>query len=238
MIHQLANLLRKVSALESEREKEKKEISTLHNLLKDFNKRVKKIEDIQVTNTTNLETTKTMVTQMLSEVPQVSSIEERFEAMEEKIQEYSLPPCEADKTSSHDMSFELRLNELEKNFACIKPQSDIFDSVQINETSSMNYPDATSIAEIATELEERNKRRKSLVIHNLPESSNHEDEVTKVSALIEEILHDHHNFEFETEEPSRKPRLYRLGTKTRQKVRTLKVHLKYPETRDHISRHP
>ncbi len=241
MVHQLAKLLKQVTSIESERKKEKTEIATLHNLLGDFNMRLKKIEANQCDYATNLETTKTMVTQMLNDIPQVTSIEERFEAIEDRIEEHSQKSNGPVETAS---SVEIHLGELEKNLAHFKSQHDVIsqsgikviDSIQTMETnnSSMNYPDATAIAEITTELEERNKRRKSMVIHNLPEANNQGDEAANVSSLIEEILQDHHTLEFEKEPSTQDPRLYRLGKKSAQRVRTLKVHLKCPETRDRI----
>ncbi len=206
--------------------------------------RLKKIEADQCEHATNLETTKTMVTQMLSEVPQVTSIEESFEAIEDRIEEQSQKSSDPVETASAS-SVELHLGELEKTLAHLELQHNdvisqssinIVDSIQTMETkcSSMNYPDARVISEITSKLEERNKRRKSLVIYNLPGANNHEEETANVSTLIEEILQDPHTPEFEKELPDQDPRLYRLGKKSAQRVRTLKVHLKSPETRDKI----
>ena len=89
-----------MTEIESERKKEKNKIATLHNLLRDFNERVnsKKLEVDQSANATLLETTQSMVSQMLSEVPQVSSIEEKFEDIDQKIEELTMK-CQAGSTN-------------------------------------------------------------------------------------------------------------------------------------------
>ncbi len=247
MVHQLANLLQQVKTIESERKNDKKEIATLHNLLKEFNGRVKKIEANQCIHASNLETTKVMVTEMLNEVPQVSSVNERFEAIEDKIEDYSQQSFEAQDHVETVHNLNERLSELEQSLDLFKLQQEclgvpsntnvnVIDTIQAIQTNcnSLSYPDGTSIAEIINELEERNKRKKSLVIHNLPETSNAEDELANVSTLITEILQDCSAFEFETDKHSNKPRLYRLGRKSSHNKRSLKVHLKSSETRDQI----
>ncbi len=103
-----------------------------------------------------------------------------------------------------------------------------------NTSCSTIFPNATLLAEITCEIEERHKRNRILVIHNLPECSKKDDEVANVSKLIEEILQDEHTCEYEVDEISKQPKMYRLGNKSAHKVRSLKVHLKSSEMRDTI----
>ncbi len=93
---------------------------------------------------------------------------------------------------------------------------------------------ASLMDEVICELEEKNKRNRILVIHNLPECNKQDDEVANVSKLIEEILQDEHTCEYEVDGISKQPRIYRLGNKSPHKVRSLKVHLKSSEMRDKI----
>ncbi len=200
MLNHLADVINRISAMEAEREKEKKEIAALRNLVTCFNEKVKKFEEKLESNSTDVETTKTMVGDMLSSIPQVSSIEERISEIDDRMDEYeySRSSCE---TTSNVSTFEVRMNEIEQNLEEIKSQvnvqctqgvSNVNDSPIVTEPQScpMKYPDVTSLAEVANELQERNKRARSLVIHNLPEAIDSDQEVKNVSSLLREILPD------------------------------------------------
>ncbi len=222
MVHQLSNLIQRVSSLESEQTQKNNEIVTLQNLVKDFNERLKKLESNQSEYSTDLDTTKSMVTVMLSEVPQVSSIEERFTELEDRII----------RSSQHN---ECRRTTTQHNSVI---QLDTFDDIYATQTStvssSMESLDVTSIAEITNEMEERNKRKTSLVVHNLREASSTDEEIATVTNLISEILPDQQEFGFEADPYSKKPRMYRLGMKTPHRQRSLKIHFKSEEYKDQV----
>ncbi len=217
MLNHLADVLQRMSSMEAEREKEKKEIATLQNLVRCFNEKVKKLEDRLDTNSTDIEATKSMVGEMLSSIPQVSSIENRFAKIDDKLEEFSQLGIERD--------FEIRMK-----------RSDSSNSFEMS-CNLTSYPDITSVAEVTNELQERNKRARSLVIHNLPEADNHEQEINNVSNLLHEILPDCQGTEYEHELFSQKPKVYRLGHKINNRVRSLKVHLKSAEIKDEIIAH-
>ena len=178
---------------------------------------------------------------MLSSIPQVSSIEERFTEIEARLDQYSESSGGATCNVSN---LEIRMNEIEENIQVIKSQAntqciqpvshDNLTNVTKPSSNTTIYPDVTCLAEVANELQERNKRARSLVIHNFPESSNSEQEVTNVSSLLQEILPNCEGIEFECERFSNKPKVYRLGQPSVNRVRSLKVHLKYAEIKEEI----
>ncbi len=98
----------------------------------------------------------------------------------------------------------------------------------------MSNPDVVTVVEIANELEERNKRRSSLVVHNLPEPTNENDDEVHVSNLLREVLDNPNEAVFPTEGELPGPKLFRFGQRMPHRVRSLKVHLKSKEVRDKV----
>ncbi len=233
MLNQLSSVIQRLSELESDRQKDKSEIATLKNLLNSFNDRVKKLEDDQVMNSANLETTKELVEEMLSDIPQAPSIENRFSALEEKIDQISHIGC---KAGSNNSDTHYSANQFRENYGMPSPH---IEPINLKPEASViscyaePYPDPMTIAEMANEIEERTKRNKNLVIHNLPEGNYLEDE-EEVSKLLCEVLDCKTKVEVETDEYTSKPKIYRLGRKESNKVRSLKIHLKTASTRDQI----
>ncbi len=146
--------------MEAEREKEKKEIAALRNLVTCFNEKVKKFEEQLESNSEDTSTTKAMVSDMLSSIPQVSSIEERFSGIEDRIDEYEYSRSSGE-TPSNVSNFEIRMNELEENVQeirsqvnvqCTQPVSHDVISNMSEPSCSTGYPDLTHLAEVANEL--------------------------------------------------------------------------------------
>ncbi len=82
-----------------------------------------------------------------------------------------------------------------------------------------------ALAAVANELEERNKRKRSIVLHNVPETYN----VSQDIKTVENILHEITGKDIEFDKLNDSPRIYRLGpqsTLNRDRARTIKVHLK------------
>ncbi len=127
-------------------------------------------------------------------------------------------------------------SHFKENFGLSSSQSDLINMKPDTGTVSSYggpYSDPITIAEMTNELEERNKRSKGLVIHNLPEGSDIEDE-ERVSKLLREVLESKTKVEVESDENTSMLRMYRLGRKQPNKTRSLKVHLKSAKTRDLI----
>ena len=181
---------------------------------------------------TRVETTRGMVEEMLADIPQASSIELRFSALEAKMDQKSQHDCRINRSDSDAIQ---STNLMEQSSYTLMSQSDLTRVNQgpCNSSYVDLYPDPITTVEIANELEERNKRKNSIVVHNLPEASNLEDAVN-VSNILCEVLDSQTEVEFETDEYTSKSRIYRLGRKQPNKVRSLKIHLKSAGTRDKI----
>ncbi len=177
-----------------------------------------------------------LVEEMLADIRQVPSIEKRFADIEEKIEQRSNMRDMVYKAGSNTSNAHYNGNQFENNYRTLMPQSDITSMKPVTSTVSSyieQYPDPITIAEMTNELEERNKRNKGLVIHNLPEGGNDSDE-EKVLKLLCEVLDSKTNIEVDTDEYTSKLRIYRLGKKQPNKVRSLKIHMRSARTRDQI----
>ncbi len=235
MFNQLAQVLLELTEIKSERDQQKNEIATLSNLLRAFNDRMKKIEAETEVYATNLESTHTMVRDMLAELPQVTSIEEGFASIEDRFDQMSQHNSEDTRKQS---DIEQRVFQIEKNCEELKSQLEVNNCVcastcistqtLTSQINPMSYTDSVTVAEITNELEERNKRRSSLVIHNLPEPTNENDDEVHVSKLLREVLDNPNEAVF----PGTK--LFRFGQRMPHRVRSLKVHLESTELRDKV----
>ncbi len=121
MFQHIANLEIRLSTIETERHKEKHEISVLQNLVNALNKKIISLEEsvghIQENEDSNgeqLDTIKDAVTCMLREVPQTTSIEARFESIEDSLKQVSsLPSMENRSISIENVSTIEVANELD-----------------------------------------------------------------------------------------------------------------------------
>ncbi len=210
-------------------------------MLRAFNDRIKKIEGETEMYATNLESTHTMVRDMLAELPQVTSIEEGVASLEDRIDQMSQHNSEETKKPSE---IEQHVLQIEKNYEELKSQLEVNNcmcastcmSTQTlaSQTNAMSYPDPVTVAEVTNELEERNKRRSSLVVHNLPEPTNENDDEIHVSKLLCEVLDNPNEAVFPTDVEISGPKLFRFGRRMPHRVRSLKVHLKSTELRDKV----
>ncbi len=101
MLSHVANLEIRLSAIEAEREKDKNEKTVLKKLVGALNKKLNSLEEsVQKCvedNQSELETIRGVVTTMLNEVPQTTSIEERFSSIEDSLDKLSLIPSNNSK---------------------------------------------------------------------------------------------------------------------------------------------
>ncbi len=106
MLSHVANLEIRLSAIEAEREKDKHEITVLKNLVGTLNKKLNSLEEsVQKcveANQVELETIRGAVTTMLNEVPQTTSLEERFSSIEDSLDKLSLMPSNISKVCLND----------------------------------------------------------------------------------------------------------------------------------------
>ncbi len=209
-----------------QREVEKKELSVVHQLVTTFNTKlsgveVKQAEVIQEIND-EVMSIRNDVTTMLEEIPQVTSIEDRFLSIEETVSNFGeskrFSAQQVDDNFEAIQALQLRISSMEES--------------KLNSNSMSNLQDRTIVA-VANELEERNKRKRSIVLHNVPEVFNASDDMETVKEILQEVS----GKEVEFELMNNKPRIYRLGRRdapSRNKTRSIKVHLKSADDCDEI----
>ncbi len=193
----------RIQTMESETQHEKKEVSVIHDLVKTFNQELIKIETSSQKHekaihdvNKEVESIKDNVNQMLSEVPQVTSIESRFASIEEKMSNFT------DVSSS---AFNLSSGSSEDMSYNPQRQEEIMIAV-------------------TNEVDQRQRRRRSLVVHNLVETGDPETDCMQIKEILHKV----------TEEEStilNKELIssYRLGKLATGRNRTIKVHLKSEE---------
>ncbi len=213
----MANLEIRIKAMESEREKERKEFTSMHRLVEALSDNVKQMQNSITELDKNceckgeIESIKYMVNQMLSELPNSDAIMERFQQIDEHLEQCSL--------------LESRVSQLEI------PHTSIDEHYHGSET---NILESNNIATITNELCDRKRRETNFVIHNLPERNNEDQDAADVMEIIEEIMQKDYTNMLEEDAFTKKPKIYRMGRKESGKRRTVKVHLKSTKLRDSI----
>ncbi len=205
MLSHIANLEMRLKTIEVERDKERHEVTVLQNLVRALNKKLNSIEDLVHKSTENnegeIETIKEAVTTMLSEIPQTTSIEERFSSIEDSLNQLSLLPS------------------VDQSRICLANSSDSFPVY--TSFSNQNALEVSTL-QVSNELSDRQRRRNNVVFHNIPESENPENDVKTVFNICREVLGEVP--EMQSDLKTNKARLYRMGKKVQGKNRTIKCH--------------
>ncbi len=119
LINNLAHLELRLRAVEAEREKDKRELSTMQEKHQSLQTKVKSLEEtissLQAKSSSELESITFMVDEMLSEVPNCNAVVKRFENVEEHLQQ-----CQQDLAK-------LRMSK----------DNNIYSGVNMEETSSL-----------------------------------------------------------------------------------------------------
>ena len=84
------------------------------------------------------------------------------------------------------------------------------------------------LSEVANEVDERQKRKKSLVIHNIEETDNAAYDKLQVTNVLKEIIDDENLMK------QQQSNIYRLGKRSPVRNRTIKVHFKSEEVCSNI----
>ncbi len=84
-----------------------------------------------------------------------------------------------------------------------------------------------STAEVANELDDRQRRKGNLVLHNIPEKNSQECDENSVESILTHILRK--EVDIQRDSITGKPKIYRLGRKIPGKNRSIKCHLKSKE---------
>ncbi len=157
MLRNVANLEIRLNAVVAEREKDRHEVVVLKNLVGALNKKVNALEEsVQHCveyNQGELDTIKGAVTTMLNEVPQTTSLEERFTSIEDSLDKLSSIPSIDSKV-------------------CLS-----------NSYSTAEVPGISTL-EVANELSDRQRRRKNVVLHNVPDNNNPDKDTEVVEAIF------------------------------------------------------
>ncbi len=174
----------------------------MHGLVKTFNHKLKECEvkhenTIQEINN-EVQSINVNVTSMLEEIPQVTSIENRFSSIEETISSFG---------ETKESRTRLGLNV---------PRSDSMSSI------SCDSHDKYMLA-ITNEVDQRQKRRRSLVIHNVKESNDVNQDLAKVKDILQYVVKE------ECMVDQNLTNLYRLGKQSSGKNRTIKLHFRCEE---------
>ncbi len=217
-------------AIESEREAEKKETLVVHGLVKTFNNKLSECEvknenAIQEMNE-EVESIKVNVRTMLKEVPQTTSIEERFSSIEETIS-----------------SFGESVGRLSSTLSCSETMSNRVTQSAVSNTSidglpiglDSNIGECPSLTTVTNELCDRKNRETNFVIHNLPETTSEDRDAESVNEIMEEIMQRNCTQGLEKDVLTNRPRIYRMGTRQVEgRSRTIKVHLTSATLREGI----
>ncbi len=206
-----------------ERESEKKEITVMHGLVKTFNSKLTEIQEnskqsIQEVQE-DVQSIRENICEMLEEVPQVtmSSLETRFNNIEERL----------------DTSVETNESKNSVNTNLVNMYSPCNHSSKSSFTkmSSENIEFHEKLmSEVPNEVDERQKRKKALVIHNVEETDNDAEDKTQVANILNSIIEDENLVQQQC------LKIYRLG-RTSSRNRTVKVHFQSEEFCKNVLQH-
>ncbi len=196
------NLEVRLKAIEEEREKEKHELSVLRKLVSALNQKVNSVEDSLDNVKEENDSIRDAVTCMISEIPQCSSIEARFSSIENTLKEVS------------SQSF----TELDSS---------------VSSQPSLNIRDIPMCTvEVANELDDRQRRKGNLVLHNVPESSDQNCDEDSVNSILMHVVGK--EVDVQRDPRTNRPRIYRLGKRTPGKNRSIKCHLNSKEVCEQV----
>ncbi len=207
------NLRIEIQQLRDARESEKRELAVVHQLVTTFNTKLsdcqkeheKAIQEISVSTQEELKSISETVTVMLNEVPQCDAITNKFTELEVSVREVQ---------SKYDNFEELkeRVSLIETCDNSIQPVGPAYSTPSVTCQNDL-------IAELANELEERQKRTKSLVIHNVPESRTDKEDFDTVAEIVNTVT----GKELDPTKASI-TKFYRMGHRSQSKGRSIKVH--------------
>ena len=224
LIEENNNLRSEIQQLRDTSETEKKELAVVHQLVTTFNS---KLSDVQKEHEKAIQEMKNKVqsmeemicktkqstqdelksisdtvTVMLNEVPQSDAIINKFIELEESVKEVNSKCDNFEEFKERGSFIETYENSTQPAYS----------------TQSLACPN-NLIAELASELEERQKRTKSVVIHNVPESRTEEEDFDTVAEILNTVT----GKELDSTKASI-TKFYRMGHKNQSKGRSIKVH--------------
>ncbi len=216
MLHHLVNMEQRLQTIEAEREKESKQATIMQNLVNSLHNKIKGMEN-EITNLKQsqqeeLRSIHEIVTKMLNEVPQSDCVSNKFEEIEDSV---------------NDLSNKLEaIEDLQERVSLIETCENSSD--RAFSSQSLTCPNDL-IAELSNEMEERQKRKNSIVIHNVPESISEQEDSDAISDILKEVIGEKAN----TDECNI-VRSYRMGRRHPSRGRSIKVHFTSSAICEHI----
>ena len=205
-VQAISTTLEKMDRVSPIEENEDKNEAVMQKLFDGLDSKIKGMEEeIAETKRATQEELKSIsetVTVMLNEVPQCDSIINKFTELEESVKE---------------------VNSKCDNFEEFKERGSFLETYENPIQPAYSTPSLACqnnlIAELASELEERQKRTKSVVIHNVPESRTEEEDFDTVAEILNTVT----GKELDSTKASI-TKFYRMGRKNQRKGRSIKVH--------------
>ena len=193
MFQHIANLEVRLKTIEAERQKEKHEITVLQNLVNALNKKIKSLEESLVGVQEIAE----------SNGEQIDTVKDAVTCMLNEIPQTT--------------SIEARFSSIEHSLKQVS--STCISSIESRSSGFENVP----TIEVANELDDRERRKGNLILHNVPENASHGTDEEVVKTILKFVLDNEVPTPLEDNEGIR---IYRLGRKIPGMNRSIKCHLK------------
>ncbi len=114
---------------------------------------------------------------------------------------------------------------IEARFSSIEDSLKQVNSIPSFDTRSRTFENYSTI-EIANELDDRQRRKGNLILHNVPESDNPRNDEDTVSNILKYVLGKEFHIQSEATPSMERLRIYRLGRRIPGVTRSIKCHLK------------
>ena len=202
----------RVSSIEENGNNESKHEVVMQKLVSKIKDMEEEIAETKRSTQEELKSISETVTVMLNEVPQCDAIINKFTELEESIREAN-NKCE----NFEELSERISLIE-----TCETSTQPAYSTASLTCSTDL-------IAELANELEERQKRMKGLVIHNVPENRTEEEDFDTVAEIVNTVT----GKALDSIKASI-TKIYRMGRENQNKGRSIKVHFTTTDMSAHI----
>ena len=114
---------------------------------------------------------------------------------------------------------------IEARFASIEDSLKQVSSIPSTESRSISLENLPTI-EVANELNDRQRRKGNLILHNVPETENQGEDEVIVSSVLTHVLGREFCIQNEDDHDYERVRVYRLGRREPGRTRSIKCHLR------------
>ncbi len=201
LFQHIANLEVRLKTIEAERQKEKQEMSVLQRLVNALNKKINSLEESVVGVKEHAE----------SYGEEIDTIKDAVTCMLNEVPQTT--------------SIEARFSFIEDSLRQVS--SSCMPSIESRPNSLENVP----TIDVANELDDRQRRKGNLILHNVPECDNQGTEEETVKSILKVVLGKEVD-----DQVSGRVRVYRLGRRVPGMTRSIKCHLKSEDLCEQILR--